>query len=399
MDPELHAFVQNQVRRDLKSWCFSPKTLRGNMKKMHTLMLSHERLSRMLLCVTVMRNGTVTFSTSMGVNTTIEQLRETRTFSTNRFLPIMQLIQTTSTLYRLPPVRFYVYICDTYCYEYRDLPLFVFAKPSNREGILIPDDSFTGDVSWEQSCAIIHQNSCSPEKKIPIIYFKGARTGAMYRVEEKYNKVIEDHKWGTRCIFETHAMESKIMQINIEGLHEPMHTWCKYKYLLNMPGGQPWSYRFKYLLTMQSLVIDIVVHQQYGSDTCDYNTRWNNFFDGFIRHNRDYVQVPLRWIEGDDTHNEREHTRVIQRVYKIFTYFEDNAQAYSDMVDSCTRRVARISQAAVYHGMSVVINEYADAIRSACITDVNTALGLVGDIPVTPPRRVKRRAADSTTHP
>ncbi|KAJ1466151.1 hypothetical protein T484DRAFT_1756874 [Cryptophyta sp. CCMP2293] len=319
--------------------------------------------------------------------------------TTSRFLPIMQLIQTTSTLYRLPSVRFYVYICDTYCYEFRDLPLFVIAKPSNREGILMPDDTFTGEVSWEQSCASIHQNSCSPEKKIPIIYFKGARTGARYRMEKKYNKVIEDHKWGTRCIFEAYAIESKIMQVNIDGMHEPMHTWCKYKYLLNMPGHQPWSYRFKYLLTMQSLVIDIVVHQQYGSDTSDYNTRWNNFFDAFIRHNRDYVQVPLRWVEGDDAHNEREHIRVIQRVYKIFAYFEKNAQAYRDMVDSCTRRLTRISQAAVYHGMSVVINEYADAIRSASIPDVDTRLGLVMDTPVTPARGVKRRAANSTTRP
>jgi hypothetical protein len=314
----------------------------------------------------------------------------------SRIVSMMQMIHTTSIMYRLPPVRFYVYICDTYCYEHRDLPLFVIAKPSNREGILIPDDSFVG---WEQSCSTIRQNSCSYETKMPIIYFKGARTGVKQHVAQKHNTVIVDQKWGTRCIFEAHATSSKIMQIKIEGPQEHMHTWCKYKYLLNLPGCQPWSYRFKYLLTMQSLVIDIVVHQQYDSDTSDYNTRWDNFFDGFIRHNRDYVQVPLRWVQGDDAHNEREHTRVIQRVYKIFAYFETHEQAYRDMVGSCTRRLQRISQAAVYHGMSVVINGYADAIRSVSITDIDTTLGIVGGVSVTPPRGVKRRAANSTTRP
>ncbi|KAJ1468271.1 hypothetical protein T484DRAFT_1755276 [Baffinella frigidus] len=160
-----------------------------------------------------------------------------------------------------------------------------------------------------------------------------------------------------------------------------MHTWSKYKYLLNMPGGQPWSYRFKYLLAMKSLVIDIVVHQQYGSDPNNYNLRWDSFFDSFFRHNRDYIQIPFRWIEGDQAHNQSEHQRVIQRVEKIFAYYEKNEQAYTAMVQSCTRRLKHVSQLAVYHGISVLIKEYTEAIRAAARithTDLDTELGLVG---------------------
>ncbi|KAJ1464084.1 hypothetical protein T484DRAFT_1758362 [Baffinella frigidus] len=337
------------------------------MDKMHALMLSHENHCRMMMCVTILHSGIVTFSNILGQNITVEQMRE-RTSGTqpkimslsSRFPAIMQLILTTSRLYRLPPVRFYLYICDSYCYQFRDLPLFVMAKPSNREGILIPDDSFLGNQTWEKSVTLINQNSC--ETKIPIIYFKGARTGRAEKVSKRHGVVVLDQKWATRCIFETHALTSKVMEVLLSGPQEAMHTWSKYKYLLNMPGEQPWSYRYKYLLVMKSLVIDIVVHQQYGSDPKNYNLRWDNFFDAFFRHNREYIQVPFRWIENDPEHNQREHQRVIQRVENIFAYYEKNQEAYSAIVQSCTRRVKCVSQAAVYHGTSVVIKEYAEAI-------------------------------------
>jgi hypothetical protein len=369
MNSELLVFVKNQVSRDLKAWSLTPDTLRASMDKMHTLMLTNPKFSRQMLCVTVLCNGTVSFCTVLGTDVSSEYLHANATrngYLGNRVLRMIELIRTTATLYVLQPVRFYMYVSDSYCFEFRDLPLFVIAKPSNKEGILIPDDSFIDEeTSWEQQVSLIQQNRCSLERKIPIVYFKGARTGEQQKAKIRNKETIIDQKWGTRTNFETYAATSNIMQIDLEGPRVPMYTWCKYKYLLNLPGCQPWSYRFKYLLNMQSVVIDIVVHQQYGHEPNTYNNRWDNFFDGFIRPHRDYVQVPFRWIEGDTEHNDREHVRVIQKVEKIFRYFENKPQAYRDMVASCNRRIHCIPQDAVYHGMSVVINAYAAAIKLA----------------------------------
>ena len=364
MNEELHGFIYNQVRRDLRSWSFDPVEFRDSLQKMETLMLSENRHSKMLLYVNVNRHGTVTFSTAQFKNITYDQISLIPRLPgcrSTRLVSMMKLIHMTSILHRLPPVRFYVYTSDTYCYEHRELPLFVLAKPSNREGILFPDNSFHEEEgTWEHQLKLVHQHHCPLNQKIPVVFFKGLRSGK----EARNNDPSVKQKWGTRCVFETYAENHKFLQVNIGGSHEPMHEWTKYKYLLNLPGAQPWSYRFKYLLAMRSVVIDIVVQQQYDRNPMDYNERWDNIFDAFFRPDHDYVQVIFRWIKGDSLHNEQEHARVLQKVHAIFAYFENNKAAYQKMVQSSTTRLKQISQEAVYHSMSVVINEYAQAIRS-----------------------------------
>jgi hypothetical protein len=383
MDSELHAVIKNQVHRDLTQFSFAPKQLHANINKIHQLMKSNN-YSRKILCVSILRDGTPLFNV-MGENITIDKMvyitSKPSSSLSLRFVHMMQLVQKTTELYRLEPVRFFIYISDSYCYQHRELPLFVMAKPSNRAGILIPDDSFN---SWGKTSSMIHQKRYPLELKTPKMYFKGARTGVLSKVQIKHGTVITDVKWGTRCIFEKYSKTSSDMIVNLNGPQEAMHTWSKYKYLLNLPGEQPWSYRFKYLLLTGSLVIDIVLHQQYDSDTYNYNERWNNIFDVFFRHNREYVQIPFRWIEGDTKNNDLEHARVIARLEKIFTYFEKNQKEYTDMVERSQQRVKRISEDAVYHAMSVVIKEYTTAIQqSARISNTDADLGLVG---------VKRRA-------
>jgi hypothetical protein len=365
----LSDFIYNQVCRDLKSWSFDSKTVPEMMNNMEKLMLGGSRHAKMMVSVTIDRNGVPTFDTCEFKNITFDQIQQVmdQCSKSSRVVAMMKMIYITSRKYTLPPVKFYIYTNDSYCYEHRDLPLFVFAKPSNREGILLPDNSFITEnasdwnhLSWKYQIQDIRQNSTPFKDKLPIVFFKGQRTGPLCRKNEAVLR-----KWGTRCAFEKHALTNKFMQVEIGNSREPMHAWTQYKYLLNLPGAQPWSYRFKYLLATGSVVIDIVVQQQYGRDPTNYNERWDNVFDGFFRPGRDYVQIPFRWIKGDAAHNDKENTRVLQKLAEIFTFFEQNENSHHKMVQNCEDRLRQISETAVFHTLSIIINEYARALNRA----------------------------------
>jgi hypothetical protein len=384
MDSGLHALILKQVRRDLKAFDFAPDVLARNMQKMRQLMVQEEKTCRRLMCVTICKNGTVTFDNIFHDNITIHQLNnktpeQKKWLLSSRFQHLMKMIQTTASLYRLPAVKFYMFACDTYFHKFKDLPVFVIAKPSNREGILMPDNTFSQKVPWVETLSEIQRNQTPVHMKDPIVYFKGGRTGKEV-INVSYGYAIHQRKWGSRCIFEKYSDTSKIIEVNINGPQEHMYSWSKYKYLLNLPGGQPWSYRFKYLLATGSLVIDVVLQQQYGNDPSNYNQRWDCFFDCIVRHNIDYIQVPLRWIEGDNIHNDLEHARVLTRIENIYRYYEKNEEAYVSMVNSCTRQVNRITEASIFHGLSVVIKEYAAAIEAARIAHPADGMGCVAGL-------------------
>ena len=198
----------------------------------------------------------------------------------------------------LPECAFVIYVADTYAWEEtaKDLPWFIMAKPINRPGILIPDDSFvthglSGDrqnlstdkksLNWMWDQMIKKSKSLSFDNDNNELYFKGANTGTFKFSTRDY---LSKYKWDIP------------ITINLGNKHESMFNWSKYIGLLNLPGNQPWSYRLKYLYLLKSPVVNIDVLLRYAEpntekpDT-DRLERWIQFFDHLFIPNKDYIQV------------------------------------------------------------------------------------------------------------
>ena len=91
-------------------------------------------------------------------------------------------------------------------------------------------------------------------------------------------------------------------EIYVDDSYFPLYHFCEYKYLLNLPGHQPWSYRLTKILPMGSLVVDVNVLQHYSEfkDQLESNTNQKRIFHnprigGLIPvYYRDHIQIDYK---------------------------------------------------------------------------------------------------------
>lgn len=253
----------------------------------------------------------------------------------------------------IPDTEFYIYVTDVQAYEYPDLPFWVLAKPKNDPGILFPDDTFEWHLlndkkyNWDETKKIII-NKCKDVEKSNKIFFKGANTGA--------------DKTNLRMLLHNSSESMNIpIDIILDKPKDPLYSFCKNKYLLNLPGHQPWSYRFKYLFLMKSLVIDIIVTKKYSGKK---NERWMNFFDYWFEPNIDYIPIEYEWGKVFD---EDEYQKLIKNIEKTYKYYEKNPNSYKKIVDSGFKKASAITQDVVYASIYALIIKYTEKIKEAKI--------------------------------
>ena len=246
----------------------------------------------------------------------------------------------------------YLYVIDSYNFEHQDLPFFIMARPSNKKGILIPDNTFHCHniehrcFNWDDTKKIV-VNNCMIDnsEKINKIFFRGANTGA-----DKHN---------LRGLLAKDSINNDVFDITIGSHQIPLYEFCKYKYLLNLPGHQPWSYRFKYLFLMNSLVINIDLKQNYKSSS---NDTWINFFDRFFKENIDYVNIIYDWYDNDNSKNEQNYLSLLQNIIEVYERFENDPSLYKRMVEHGHNVAMSISQNIIYESVYMIVEEYAKKI-------------------------------------
>lgn len=248
---------------------------------------------------------------------------------------------------------FYIYIMDSYLYEKDDqaLPFFCICKPSNRNGILVPDNTFSCHqqngkcLDWDETKKFVHEKcETKSDNKKNKIFFRGANTG-----EDKHN---------LRKLFEMESKKNNIYDITIGSHQIPLYFFCKYKYLLNLPGNQPWSYRFKYLFLMYSIVINIDLRQHYP-DSSDTNGRWVNFFDFLFEEDIDYINLVFNWYEDNKIENDKEFDKLLNQINDVYEYFESHPDQAKIMITNATNKGYAITQNIVYEAIYLTINSYA----------------------------------------
>jgi hypothetical protein len=280
----------------------------------------------------------------------------------NRIKLIYNLI--TNTLhwckqhdYKIPDTILYIYISDKYPpgIEFSKYPIFVFARPRGLNFPIFPDNTFNKlslhakyrgkAYNWDKIKKKIISNDDSLYKR-DIMYFHGSNTT---NKNHNMRKILEDFSKANKVPMEIHLDAWKN--------YEPIWNFTKYKYLLNLPGRYPWSNRLKYLLLMNSIVINISVKMVNIDGTM--NEPWISFIDYLVEPNQDYIDIPYIYYRADnDASNEdkkraellkqEEDKKLCEQLVKTYHDIKANPKKYDKMVEHANTTTKELSLSRVY---------------------------------------------------
>lgn len=255
-----------------------------------------------------------------------------------------------------PDTTLFLYISDVYYYENQDLPFIIIAKPKNKKGILIPDNTFECHNNLNHECESWNEvvNKCTKNNvklvdKKNKLFFIGANTGlGKQNIRDNLHKLSK-----TNYNIPLHIELNKRIDLC---------DFTKYKYLLNLPGNQPWSYRFKYLFLMKSLVINIDVRQKYKGSS-SFNDKWINFFDCLFEENKDYINIIYNWKENDDKYNKYQYNKLVNTLIKTYRYYETDANKYKSIVKSGYNKSKKITDNLINESIYYIVYNYSKKIN------------------------------------
>ena len=245
----------------------------------------------------------------------------------------------------LPNFYLPFYVSDTHFYHNNDIPFFIEAKPRNKKGILYPDQNYYSilinniKVTYDEFKKIIKEKKCdSIYKKEDIIYFSGANTGSdKHNIRMKLKNIVEENN-------------DKSYDIHIEDTFVPMDYFCKYKYLLNIPGHQPWSYRMTKILLMDSLIFDVSIIQTYiieedDKKIKDKNDKWIQIYSDFFIGGEDYVEIFYEWIEG--VTSDLEVINIYNKINELHEFYDKSKKDYLK-ITSCAAEKANMFNSEIF---------------------------------------------------
>lgn len=256
----------------------------------------------------------------------------------NRKNKIFEIVKRNiKNLKNLPNFFIPFYVSDTHFYQNNDIPFFVEAKPGNKKGILYPDQNYyyisieNNDFTYDEFKDILKKHKCSNQKdKKDIIYFSGGNTGAdKHNIRMKLNEIVNDE--------ENNTIKNNY-DININTQFVPMYDFCKFKYLLNLPGHQPWSYRMTKILLMNSLIFDVSILQTYIDDK---NEKWVQFYSDYFKPGEDYIEIKYYWTES--LTSDMEVYNIYNELNKLHKYYNENNEEYKKITYSATKKANELN--------------------------------------------------------
>ena len=255
--------------------------------------------------------------------------------------------------------KIYLYITDTYYYEDEYLPILIMAKPKNRGGILFPDNSWFNvklnkKIYDHNNLIKLFTKQCFVKlaNRKNTMFFRGSNTGRL-----KYN---------TRRLLELYFDGKVGFDIKLKQKQIPNYHYCKYKILLNLPGNQPWSYRFRELLLTGSIVVNIDILVSYDKGRT-FNERWIQFWSHLFKPDKHYINITAKYIysPGNETNeiNHYNQTQFNQLVDKLETLNNDILQhpnKYYEIAKSGHTLMKSITMDVVYWYMYQVWKKLAE---------------------------------------
>jgi hypothetical protein len=334
----MFALLETHIHEQLRAFPRLPAT--DQMAQLRACIATEPRCQD---CVTLVKVDPVTRQLEVEYACTKEWPR------TQHILTLMQdALQYMDTQYgkRLPghqPWLLPLFISDVYAYDFPELPFLVLAKPANRPGILVPDNTFVDhfEESWGTTRDRCLQQP--PTDKKNVLYFCGANSDA-----QRQN--IRQH------LHDLPSTPTLPLQVSFtQRTH--VSAFAQYRYLLNLPGNQPWSYRLKYLFLAQSAVIHVDVWQRY-TDSATANGSWGSFFDILFEKNVEYINLPFQWMEHHDAFNQYELKKLEQALEQTYLFLETHPAQRDAMVARATRKIHALTMDFVYQSMFLLLVNY-----------------------------------------
>jgi hypothetical protein len=256
----------------------------------------------------------------------------------------------------IPTTTIHIWVSDSHPYYvdkiYERFPIMTYCNPSNMSYIMFPEITFSClslANAWKGECRdfnalkeiiIAHHT----DKKINKVFFKGtATTKTQGRLREDLAVISA-------------ADKTKFLSVALDGdgdSYEPLYNWCKYKWLLNLPGHYPWSNRFKFLFLMKSVVVNV-----------DVSTVGRGYTDGpymtianlFVTPDVDYINIESAFdnkirpganpsaadIAAQFAENSRVHQEIVRRTSAM------TAAQYKKMSESGFKKMSAITNDVIY---------------------------------------------------
>jgi|688.fasta_scaffold84108_3 hypothetical protein len=168
----------------------------------------------------------------------------------------------------IPDCVFYVSVQDNYLYY--DVPIFTYAKPKTKKGLLIPDHTWI-DAEPENMAIESYVSFQDVKRKMN----KFNKT--VHKIDELFFIGQDIASYDRTNIRRFFALQPKPFNVSLNK-YVSMEHFCEYSCLLNLSGAWPWSFRFKFLFLTNSLVINVACY-------------WMQVFDPLFIPGVDYINV------------------------------------------------------------------------------------------------------------
>ena len=256
---------------------------------------------------------------------------------------------------RVPNASLYLYIADVHYFENDTLPVCLMAKPANRAGILIPEDTIycteirgikdkVKCLDHDELAKLMIDKCILPfQERDPTMFFKGADTG-------------KTDKWAIRNMLKKQYENDNSISIQLKGAQLPIYDFCKYMILLNLPGNQPWAYRFREILLMGSLVVNISVYASYDNGKT-WNDPWIHFWSCLFNPNEHYVDLEYRWMENNEEYNKKQNQKLFSDLENLNKDILKNREKYSKIAYNGSKKMRQLSMDTIYRYITYIFEK------------------------------------------
>ena len=253
----------------------------------------------------------------------------------------------------VPDCIFYINLGDDYQWRYPELPIFVWAKPEDANGIIFPDISFISQAeyndgklirvpkSWEDQKKDFSEKckDIKPKDKIDKIFFSGTPSSETRKKLQNYS-------------FKFPAAINIQPEETLDFV--PPTEYCKYKYLLDLPGAQPWSFRTRQLFLADSLVL-YISGRAHGAKFKE--GRRITFLLSLFSSPEDYIDLPLI-LRARGMPNSADLTKILGNIKTVFNYMNKNPQFYEKIVGNASKIIHNLSSDDIFNYAINTIKAY-----------------------------------------
>jgi hypothetical protein len=253
---------------------------------------------------------------------------------------IIELLKGTLEKYNLKDTILLFNIENSY-YYISDIPVFNFALPDNKQGLIFPTSDFIKFSLLELDYDEIKNDFLNyiNTRNENNIYFKGFNT-----TEDSTNirKKLSQESYPFNVILNKNQPE-------------PLLKIKDSKYLLDIPTIKPWSIRFKFLALTNKVIFRISFYNsKYGE-----RSYWKQYSDLFYNDEEDYIHL-IYDLNYDKEIDNNIYLKIKNDILFHYNKIEKNKSLYDNYSNNIKSSSSKINNEITYKYIHEIINNYTE---------------------------------------